>query len=353
VDPVADQLVEANLAAPSCLVAVLTQSDAVGPRAARPDLTSRHAAARIAPKEIPVDAPSTGAEPPSHGRATLRNMQDEPRQPVSPTPEEDADAIIARDPDIERWLARLRRGPWLPEAGSELAEDDREERLGDWPVSQLAWFSFGSGAEHLLAVRRQIANGETSPLASHTLLRSALLSASQAVWLLAPDDRPSRMARARELMLEIHEQRRKYIADLRQSVNRMGRAPDALLDKALAETDEHIGRIRSQRDIASETAIYQATRLIEQAGLRSFGSGFDIEQRLAWREGLCAVHGFVWSLMARKSTQLSAIPDNPALSAASPLMALHDLVDPYRLTYGNLRRAWRLLHARGGVTLDE
>src|SRR4051794_6298255 len=100
------------------------------------------------------------------------------------------------DPDEERAAQRIRatfdqvktwhRTPvFVPTPGSELRADDDQ-----WPplaLSQLAKAGLDVAAEHLYASTVLIDAGQVFPFAHRALLRTALLGATQAVWLLADD----------------------------------------------------------------------------------------------------------------------------------------------------------------------
>jgi hypothetical protein len=98
--------------------------------------------------------------------------------------------------ELDQWLD-LSAEAFVPTVGSTLHVDDL-----DWPtmpVSQLAHVGLAVAADHLDAIRCHLDASHLFALADQTISRSALVGASQAVWLLAPDERSDRLARARML----------------------------------------------------------------------------------------------------------------------------------------------------------
>lgn len=96
----------------------------------------------------------------------------------------DREATIRETFEQLEWWRERERHEYTPTEGSELAVDDE-----DWPwwrLSQLAFAGLASARQHLDAVRVHYAETGPYPLADPTLMRSALLGAAQAAWLLAP-----------------------------------------------------------------------------------------------------------------------------------------------------------------------
>ena len=121
--------------------------------------------------------------------------------------------IRATFADLDAWGVRLRT-VYRPAPGSDLAADDL-----DWPVlpvSQVAIAGMGSARDHLQAVRVHLDLDlpEVFPFAQGTLLRTAMLSAAQAVWVLAPDAPADRVKNARTLARHTYEQHLLYLRDL-------------------------------------------------------------------------------------------------------------------------------------------
>src|SRR5690348_407232 len=93
-------------------------------------------------------------------------------------------------PKLDEWQTKLAK-PFRPAANSQLATDDV-----DWPHfphSTIAWSGLVAASDHLSAIRRHVEARQLFPLAHPTLCRTALIGASQVVWVLTPDDRPDRL----------------------------------------------------------------------------------------------------------------------------------------------------------------
>lgn len=110
--------------------------------------------------------------------------------------------------DIESWGAALRE-PWRPDPTSQLALDD--QAWPGWPVTQLARASLGSARDHLQAVRVHIEAEQMFPLASDTLLRTAIVAGAQTVWMLSPDDEVLRQERGRTVAAEVYRRRPRVV----------------------------------------------------------------------------------------------------------------------------------------------
>jgi hypothetical protein len=172
-----------------------------------------------------------------------------------------------------------------PARESELATDDK-----DWPwwsISQLAVSGLAAGREHLGAVRDHLERSEPYPFADGTLLRTAMLGAATAVWMLTPDDRATRLKRARTVAAEVYDKHAQFLADL--STLSGGSHPDTQLVK------EHVSKRAAQlqelRDAAGERATFNATHVIEEAVKAGVGEQFGLEAKIEWRRGSGAAHG--------------------------------------------------------------
>jgi hypothetical protein len=100
-----------------------------------------------------------------------------------------------------QWQQTMSSEPASIESGSDLAGDDAG--FASLNVSSLVGYSLAAATEHLdftLAVMRQTST--LYPTAYLTVLRTALLAASHAAWILAPDERAERQTNALELLAD-------------------------------------------------------------------------------------------------------------------------------------------------------
>ena len=101
-------------------------------------------------------------------------------------------------PTIETWFKRTGQVPPTPAPGSSLAREDQVySRL---PPSHLAYGGIVTAAEHLELFRvAYLASRRLYPSAYFTLLRSALMGSTQALWVLKPPLRTERIENALRL----------------------------------------------------------------------------------------------------------------------------------------------------------
>lgn len=111
-------------------------------------------------------------------------------------------------PVIEAWFKRTGHVPLVPASGSSLAREDQVySRL---PTSRLAYGGIVTAAEHLELFRvAYLASGNLYPSSYFTLLRSALMGSTQALWVLKPRLRAERIENSLQLARD----------DIRQSMN--------------------------------------------------------------------------------------------------------------------------------------
>jgi hypothetical protein len=104
----------------------------------------------------------------------------------------------------KEWQARMSGAPAPIESGSPLAGDDAQ--FTALSVSQIASYSIAVAVEHLdFCMSMMVATGTTYPSAYLTVLRTALLTASHAAWVLHPTQRAQRQANA--LRVEAYDMR--------------------------------------------------------------------------------------------------------------------------------------------------
>ena len=132
--------------------------------------------------------------------------------------------------DLDRWRLRAHRVE-EPERGSELAVDD--EIFHRMAISQLARLSLIAAGEHLRLALDALQGKQLYPTSHFTVLRGTLVGASQAVWILAPQDRDER----RERGLPAASLRRQFsqVASARSlNVRRVGSRPSFLWSASIS-----------------------------------------------------------------------------------------------------------------------
>jgi hypothetical protein len=104
-------------------------------------------------------------------------------------------------PKIEVWFQRTVQTPLVPEPGSSLARDDQD--FSWFPPSNVAYGQIVTAVEHLELFRTSfLASRQLYPSAHFTVLRSALVGAAQALWVLKPRQRVIRIEHAARLVRE-------------------------------------------------------------------------------------------------------------------------------------------------------
>lgn len=194
---------------------------------------------------------------------------------------------------VGRWQKRTQQ-PQPPLAeDSPLAIDDAVPGL---PLASLVWYQITVAVEHLdFFIDAARATSTAYPTAYLTVLRTGLLAASQAVWILGPDDRGVRLERA---FRTIADDLRGQLAMVRDSY-----APDA---DAQATKDRLITNfLKQQKDyqqvadvlgvkIRVKDAKLNNTELIAWAAERIFEGKGDAPITGAistyWRMGSAAAH---------------------------------------------------------------
>lgn len=251
--------------------------------------------------------------------------------------------------DLDAWGARL-RNVYRPAPGSDLAEDDL-----DWPVlpvSQVAIAGMGAARDHLQAVRihLDVKPPEVFPFAQGTLLRTAMLSAAQAVWVLAPDARADRVKNARTLAHHTYEQHLLYLRDLQA----LAPEPHANTDAVAAHVQQRLDELTALRASQGQKAKFEATRTIEEAALTAWGRPeIALEAKVEWRRGSGAAHGLVWSVLGRRETVQAGSADEDGVAAFEAGGSIDGLANPFLCAHGLLARALVLLEQRGGSAPSE
>jgi hypothetical protein len=182
-----------------------------------------------------------------------------------------------------------------PEAGSDLAIDD--EIYPHMAISQLARMSLVLAGEHLRLALDAIIAKQLYPSSHFTVLRGALVGASQAVWVLGPEDRGQRRERALSVLTEMYAQMDKYYGFL-ASTKLDGNDCASLDDQRswLSERQAGVTAIRKGR------ASLNLTDVIGAASDHAFASDARREAvRRLWREMSADAHVLGWSLFQRSS----------------------------------------------------
>lgn len=254
--------------------------------------------------------------------------------------------------DIRQWVAGWRAqilDPPDPVEGSDLRADD--DVFPPMPVSRLAWWGLSVAVEHLDAVIRLVdhqveSGGPILPTANFTTLRAALIGASQAVFLLVPEDRGIRTGRGLQLaQLEYDE-----VVRFRDSTrvptdgHDFGDGEAGPPDRARhmrARRDVIRGKLqeRQLRQRISDTAVIEeAAQLVyENATMRA---GVSLE----WRLGSGAAHGKILITLHRNGSHAVDADGTTALIGGS----LQEISQQMANVAVMLSAGWRAWYVRAG-----
>lgn len=235
--------------------------------------------------------------------------------------------------------------PSLPLAGSALASDDRAWSW--WPISAITWAKFSACADHLQAVRVLCDADSFHSTATFSLTRSALLTASQAVWMLGPDDPAIRQVRALHVAATSNRERLKWLRLVAQG-------EDAIWPK-LSVARGHIamremGMVMARAQLPKTGPTGETDVITHAADRVQPGSlPWKLQAEGQWRAAGSDAHGLVWGSMARGAT-----PVGPSAGSLHVITVAGDPVQTYRNFYVAFQTflwAWRRWHDLGDVPL--
>ncbi|GAA2679525.1 MULTISPECIES: hypothetical protein [Actinosynnema] len=246
--------------------------------------------------------------------------------------------------DLDRWRVRAQQ-PEQPESGSDLAQDDAA--FPHQLISQTVHTSLVSAGEHLRLICDGLKCGNIYNMSQYSAARTAIVGATQAVWILAPDDPATRRERGHTVITETYVQLRKYHElTLRQARQLQ------LSQEAQDRVREQIEWVRSREDAVRALRISKAelngAAFIESAAPVIF-PGDEFRQaglRRSWNVLSSDAHVLMWSL-AMRSTSLSPPDRRSGLSTGvANGQAIGGLAGWFSLAMLSLRRGWSLFDRR-------
>jgi hypothetical protein len=245
---------------------------------------------------------------------------------------------------LDRWRTVIASRP-EPTPDSELANDDQ---IWPWtPPTSLCIASLGSAREHLHGVRRLIEARELFPSVTSTLARSALMSGSIAVWMLAPDDAVERHRRMLTFALEDYRNHIAFGTQVSQTFH---------VDDIHPEAGEQMNRLRQRSDEVRALLgplggplRWSLTDIIIPAAMRETSA--DQRQRAQfesrWRVMSGAAHGFIWPHFGATGTTVSDV-DATGVGLATIGGSIDTLAIDYFTAFHVTSRGWTLFARRSG-----
>lgn len=237
-----------------------------------------------------------------------------------------------------------------PSVGAELRLDDEE-----WPylaTSQLSKSGLDVAAEHLFTVASLVESGEILPFAFRSILRTALVGSSQAVWLLAPNSLEERTTRLRTLVAEMYRRHEPYLSGLLTLNELMGEPPHENTTKVRDHLSNRAEEMRMLRALANERAKWNDTSAIEEAAKAAFAGRADVDvlvqnASLEWKAGSGVSHGLVWPLLGSTGTRAVGPTDRHGRRVIEARGSLARVENAYKLAYWMTDAGWKLLRRRG------
>lgn len=205
---------------------------------------------------------------------------------------------------VRSWEPLLGQAP-QPAPGSPLAADDAT--FPALPTSATAWYAITSALDHLsFGADTLTAEGVTvrRPHAFHTLMRSALMAASQALWVLSGDS-TTRTTRSLLVVSDEAKHQTGFLKTLADDQNIMAVASDEYRERiredlsVLAQRRQAIRAELCKRGVQSK---FETTRVIKDVA-REIGPGDPWFQRgllEQWMRGSAAAHARGWVLHYRE-----------------------------------------------------
>jgi hypothetical protein len=262
--------------------------------------------------------------------------------------EEAADRRIrATFGQVDLW----RRTPlFVPIVGAELRADDAE-----WPylaTSQLAKVGLDVAAEHLHVIQVLVEAGQILPFSYRSVLRTALVGATQTVWLLAPDRVEDRATRTRTLVAEMYRRHGQYLGALLELDDLQHQPRHANTQIVYDHVVKRAGQMGTIRTLADEKAAWNDTQAIEEAAQFAFADQPNHEQLVKeslteWMAGSGTSHGLVWPMFGTAGTTAQTTPDADGRVVIEATGSLMRVENAYMLAYQMTKVGWRLLRRRG------
>lgn len=245
---------------------------------------------------------------------------------------------------LDRWRTVIASRP-EPKSDSALASDDL---IWSWaPPTSLCLATLGSAREHLHAIRLLIEAGELFPSVTSTLARSALMSASVAVWMLAPDQASERQRRMLTFALEDY---RNHIA-FGDKVSRTFHIEDIhpKADDQLSRLRQRSDEVRELLDPLGGPVGWNMTDTIIPAAINETtpDSRQQAQFESRWRVMSGAAHGFVWPHFGAPGTTVSNV-DPVGVGLVTVGGSIGTLAIDYFIAFHVTARGWALFAERSG-----
>ena len=243
-------------------------------------------------------------------------------------------------PTLDRWRRRVQQLE-QPERGSELHADD--QAFPEFPISQLARQLLAFGGEHLRLAVSGLSGG-MYPSAHYTVLRGALVGSAQAVWILAPDDSPTRRERGMRVLGEAYKQLAVFHRDTRRLAQLDGEQRQELDDHVawIGERAAKLGGLRTSKAVLNLTSdvIPEAAAVIYRDQTRR------VDAVLLWRQMSGDAHSMSWPIVMRAQGQVVDHDRRTGMATFAATGTMQAIAQPFKLSLDLLQRGWSLFDRR-------
>lgn len=245
---------------------------------------------------------------------------------------------------VSEWMDRTtgERPVAVPEPGSSLAGDDR--LYPAFTVSLAVWHGLITATEHLDFFCNSFnAMKVTYPSAYFTVLRSALLGSSQAIWNLSPSSRPDRQKRTLIIASTDAGEERRLVSSMPMDVQVRNREIQRL-ETRVAEIDAAAQELGYPAGTSKKWKV-NATEVVIEAARTALDNDMQEYAELLWRKTSGHVHGHAYSRvhqLDRNSMVRGPKGSNWARASASPEEVMTVLYATFLLT----QSAWAIYDER-------
>lgn len=250
------------------------------------------------------------------------------------------DVILGCEPELNRWRLRVQRVE-QPEPGSELMGDDRV--FPHHRISEVIRASMAISGENLRMAVDAIHRGNLYPSAHFATLRSALVGACQAVWILAPEDAATRRNRGLCVIAEAYHRSSQYHDATKTYTPGLSASDVSALDSQVAWA-----AARRQQASAARTANFAlnlTTDVIPSAAETVYHDPERrAEVRLLWMQLSGDAHVLGWSMFMRSEPGLTDRLTGLVEMAAGG--SFEAVAQPFIASHEILRRGWSLYDRR-------
>jgi hypothetical protein len=250
------------------------------------------------------------------------------------------DEILKCEPALDRWRLRVQKIE-PPEPGSDLIADDSV--FPNHRISEVVRSSLAISGENLRLAADAIHRQNLYPSAHFTALRSALVGACQAVWILAPDDPSTRHNRGLSVIDEAYRRSAQFHDATKKHSPNLSASDATALDSQLAWIASRRHQVAQARtaqiplNLTDDVIPMAAADVYQDPERRA-------EVRLLWMQMSGDAHVLGWSMFMRSEPGTTDRLTGLAEFAASG--SFKSIAQPFIASFQILRQGWSLYDRR-------